>query len=598
MNTFAHGTVIFLADVIVRATAILALTAILAVMSKRATAAFRHMVWTIGMACALSLPILCGVLPSLPMTVAPPPTNESLAPLPSEVHLPVSPRPSPGSDIPVSMTPAHPSPPLDWAAWALVIWAAGVVFTLAQLAQGVILAGQIRRRGLSGAIGPIANIAAEARSQMHLFRSVAVVQASIIDRVTVPLTFGALHPVIILPADVQKWPAERVRAALLHELAHVRRNDFFILMLTHIARAVYWFHPLVWLAEARVRTESETASDDLVLAAGMPSQEYARHLLDVALIAREGRRIAMGTVAMAQTPRIEGRLRTVLDRGINRGGIKKEIALSLSAATIVLVLPIAVLHPINLSQADAIQSVPGGGVVQLVGISRRTSTGVVWWGKDGYTLAQAPPSLKLVSSSFAVLDAQDRKSRVVLFDTRGLPEDANINIVVPSAVISTDISMSDENDSARRPSHIPGSRLLGVTTGWPSTIGTGTVRIGIANTAWTTSCVGFPLGTSTSGILADGKVVPVSFSPPSFIGGDLAYTISDEQTDEASRVVAIDLQGRTIVPNIQSSGSSGTLQTFTVTFPHLKAEDIRQLQFQMRPYNWLEFRNIPLAAEN
>ena len=77
---------------------------------------------------------------------------------------------------------------------------------------------------------------------------------------------------------------------LRHELAHIRRGDWAVLIAAELLRAVYWFNPLVWIACSRVRQESEYACDDAVLNAGVEGSEYATHLLDLARTLNANRR--------------------------------------------------------------------------------------------------------------------------------------------------------------------------------------------------------------------------------------------------------------------------------------------------------------------
>ena len=82
------------------------------------------------------------------------------------------------------------------------------------------------------------------------------------------MVWGFFRPTILLPADASNWQEERLRAVLLHELAHIQRNDWESQLIAQVMCAVYWFNPLVWFAARRMRVEAERACDDHVLNAG------------------------------------------------------------------------------------------------------------------------------------------------------------------------------------------------------------------------------------------------------------------------------------------------------------------------------------------
>jgi hypothetical protein len=126
-----------------------------------------------------------------------------------------------------------------------------------------------------------------------------------------PLATGLWRPAILLPRSSASWNAERRRAVLLHELAHIRRGDCRVQLLTQIASALYWFNPLVWVAASRLRSEREHACDDEVLKTGAQPSSYAAHLLDIVRELQPTLRPS-AALAMARTSELEGRLLAVL----------------------------------------------------------------------------------------------------------------------------------------------------------------------------------------------------------------------------------------------------------------------------------------------
>jgi len=84
--------------------------------------------------------------------------------------------------------------------------------------------------------------------------------------VKVPVVVGHLKPIVLLPVGLLAGlPAEQVEAILLHELAHIRRNDYVVNFLQIVAEAVFFFNPgLLWISSV-LKEERENCCDDVAL---------------------------------------------------------------------------------------------------------------------------------------------------------------------------------------------------------------------------------------------------------------------------------------------------------------------------------------------
>jgi beta-lactamase regulating signal transducer with metallopeptidase domain len=97
--------------------------------------------------------------------------------------------------------------------------------------------------------------------------------------VLVPLTWGWRRPVVIMPPDADAWPEEHRSSALFHELSHIKRADFTVMLLVRASLAVFWWNPLCWVVYRELLKEQELACDELVLRAGVRPSSYAASLL-------------------------------------------------------------------------------------------------------------------------------------------------------------------------------------------------------------------------------------------------------------------------------------------------------------------------------
>jgi beta-lactamase regulating signal transducer with metallopeptidase domain len=97
-------------------------------------------------------------------------------------------------------------------------------------------------------------------------------------RIQSPCLVGVIHPTILLPAAMKSVS----RDVLVHELAHLRRQDCLWQLLSCLASAALWFQPLSWLLSRRLEQTADDVADDFVVQFGNDRAEYARQLVDIA----------------------------------------------------------------------------------------------------------------------------------------------------------------------------------------------------------------------------------------------------------------------------------------------------------------------------
>lgn len=98
--------------------------------------------------------------------------------------------------------------------------------------------------------------------------------------VTSPVTIGYLKPVILLPvAAVCHLSVQQTEAIILHELAHIRRYDYLLNLITRFIQAVLYFNPFVKAFVNIIEREREKSCDEMVLQFQYDPYGYASALL-------------------------------------------------------------------------------------------------------------------------------------------------------------------------------------------------------------------------------------------------------------------------------------------------------------------------------
>jgi beta-lactamase regulating signal transducer with metallopeptidase domain len=348
---------------------------------RRASASMRHLVWTLALVAIVLLPGLTPLTPrwSVPGIPAIPGRGSSPADAPAAPGA-VSPMPTPEAEDgrenetrdepgpPVQMRPVlviardeptaqqpgvssrttsrreattYAASPATSSGWAVLVWGLGFLTVALWAVSGLIRVRALGRGARRLTSGPTVRLLERLSGELSVRRRVTLLQGG---PSQTPVTWGVLRPTILLPSTTNDWPSSRLRAVLLHELAHIRRHDCLTQLVARLACGLYWFNPLAWLAAGWLRRERELACDDAVLRAGPLPSEYAGHLLDLARGSR-GRSPGGVAVAMARSAGIGDRLRAVLDAGRPRGVPSRGVAAASLSLAVLLILPLAGAAP-------------------------------------------------------------------------------------------------------------------------------------------------------------------------------------------------------------------------------------------------------------
>ncbi len=351
-----------LSVLMILAKATLVLLAAMAVtrIMERGSAVSRHLVWFVSLGALLLIPALASWSP-LRLAILPPESaveigapmssgpSSRLAPagIPTEAPTVAAPTTS-NVEATVNTVRAIVSPNTQWFGILsdpkvlLAIWATVAVLFALWLAHGAFSVYRIVRRARVLDTPEWTNPLWEVADRLELPNAPRLVRS---DDAKMPFACGLLRPTIVLPAESDGWTLDRRRAVLLHELAHVRRRDLVGHTVGRFACALYWFHPLVWTAAKRLRSESERACDDLALNCGARASDYAEHLLDIVTGVRHHATPAVA-LAMARRKEFEGRMLAILDPELRRGAPSRKQTVGLVGGLAVLSLLVGAAVPV------------------------------------------------------------------------------------------------------------------------------------------------------------------------------------------------------------------------------------------------------------
>jgi beta-lactamase regulating signal transducer with metallopeptidase domain/preprotein translocase subunit SecD len=326
MEAFVTHTLEFLKGQSIQVAIVFVAVMILTWLLQNKSAHVRYLLWLLVAIKCLTPPLMIFSVPVLPAETLPvilpaqsSPIEHQQAPIifeqPKSIET-VTVVDKPQQTLPVSIESRKSNfeNPLTSTGVLLSAWAAGAAcYLLWALGKAVRLAVCLRRirRPL-----PAQLMIEQIEMLTRLWDYPGGFNVWLVDGINQPFVWGLWRGAIYLPTRFQNIQGDKQKAIVLHEMAHVVRLDAFVNLIQILIQGVFWFHPLVWLANRAIRQEREKCCDEIAVARlGTAPKEYGSAIVDT-LLQEAQAGLAIPTLAVAgPVKNIEDRIKTIMQPG-------------------------------------------------------------------------------------------------------------------------------------------------------------------------------------------------------------------------------------------------------------------------------------------
>jgi beta-lactamase regulating signal transducer with metallopeptidase domain len=240
---------------------------------------------------------------------------------------------------------------LTWQAVVFVLWLVGVLIFSALLIQRILFVNRLIAQSES-AENRFTEIVNQCSEKMGIHRPIDL---RLSNTVSSPAVCGFLKPVILMPTTlIEKLPQDQLRAVLIHELCHIKRGDLWINSIQTTLQIIYFYNPLVWLANLIVRRIREQAVDEMVLVTlGAGAKVYSNTLIDIAEMAFFKTYLSLRLIGVVESKKaLSRRIKHILHRPFPKSaklGVFGLLAIIIAGA---ILLPMASGHSTNNASLD------------------------------------------------------------------------------------------------------------------------------------------------------------------------------------------------------------------------------------------------------
>lgn len=175
--------------------------------------------------------------------------------------------------------------------FVVVLWLAGVFIFSLRFAASWIFVQNLKTKAVTLAPPMLQRALLRLSRKLDICKPVHLLESRI---VTAPIVVGWLSPVILLPSKViETFSLDTLESILAHELAHIHRNDWLVIVLQKVAETLFFYHPVVWWLSRVLEKEREYSCDDMAIAVCRNPRVYAEALTQLELARGSGGQLAL-----------------------------------------------------------------------------------------------------------------------------------------------------------------------------------------------------------------------------------------------------------------------------------------------------------------
>lgn len=161
----------------------------------------------------------------------------------------------------------------------LLLWFSGFILFIVKYIRGFYTLKGILYRSRAADNGNFKNVYRHFRDIGKKWRKPGF---RISTEINSPVSFGLLRPMVIFPLFISDEMNESgTRQIIVHELAHINRKDFAVVIIQRIIEAIFFFNPLVWYLSGNLQELQEESCDDIVFQYNSDRLGYAENLVKI-----------------------------------------------------------------------------------------------------------------------------------------------------------------------------------------------------------------------------------------------------------------------------------------------------------------------------